>query len=1320
MITIFYTNSKINIQKKYFFEFGISIALAPLKTVNIPFSYHETKNTIMQKKLLAIVVLLFTLTHLSAQNTPVLQLDVEKGKSVRTLLKLNADVSAQKGTDILRNHLPMTADEEMRLQSAEQDNLGFTHQKHQQYYKGIKVDGSTYTVHSKPGSETILTGNYRSVTKVDTKPVLDGEQALALAQNYVGADLYAWETTGVLVESDFPRPKPELVIVADMSNEKPSQLAWKIDMNASYPLYSADLYVHAQTGEIIQEYNRICLANAVGSAATRYSGTQTVNTDSYNGSFRLRDYSRGNGVFSYDASYATTTSGNVPSASYDYTDNNNDWTAAEYNNARKDNAALDAHFAAQATYDFFSSNFGRNSYDNNGAIIKSYVNCDIEQAYGYPTGYNDNAFWNGIAMVYGKGRSYDPLTTVDITAHEIGHAVCQHTCNLVYSYESGAMNESLSDIWGTCVEHYTNTNHGTNKNLWLLGSEIGTTFRSMSNPNAHGQPDTYLGTSWYSGSGDNGGVHYNSGVGNFWFYILTVGKSGVNDNGDSYNVSAIGIDKAAAITWRSEAVYLSTNSQYADWRTYAIQSAVDLYGSGSAEEQAVTNAWYAVGIGSAYNGGGGNTDTQAPSQPSVTASNITNTTATLSWPASTDNVGVTGYDIMYNGNSIGTTTSTSVNISGMSACTTYTLGIVAYDAAGNRSNTGYVTYTTTGCATDTQAPSTPTNLSFSSITQTSAVATWSVSSDNVGVTGYDVYLNGSFIGTATNNFYSFSGLTASTTYTVYVRAKDAAGNVSGFATGSFTTLSNVDTQAPSTPTNLSFSSITQTSAVASWNASSDNVGVTGYDVYLNGSFTGSTTSTSYSFSGLTTSTTYTVYVRAKDAAGNVSGFATGSFTTLSNVDTQPPSQPSVTASNITNSTATLSWPASTDNVGVTGYDIMYNGNSLGTTTGTSINISGMAACTTYTFGIVAFDAAGNRSATGTVTLTTTGCTDTQAPSTPTNLTFSNITQTSAVASWTASTDNVGVVGYNIYLNGSFYAASISPTWTFNGLTPNTTYNVSVQAKDAAGNFSAFTSGSFTTLGSTQQLIGSYFETGMDGWLDGGSDCYRYYNSTYAFEGNYSIRLRDNSGTASAMTTASSYNLTGYNQVEIKLFFYANSMENGEDFWVRYYNGSTWQTVAAYASGSSFSNNLFYVATIYLNSSYYNFPTNAKFRIQCDASSNADQVYIDQVTITASNVNTFLSQEPINTLEELGGPNRGKGSAPININVYPNPTSDFLTLNGSTSINDIQIFGIDGALILQSENIDDFGRINVSQLSPGTYFIMINTEEGIVRKRFVKL
>ncbi len=285
------------------------------------------------------------------------------------------------------------------------------------------------------------------------------------------------------------------------------------------------------------------------------------------------------------------------SAAVDFVDNDNTWSAAEYNNAAKDNAALDAHWGAEMTYDYWLLNHSRNSYDNAGAKIKSYVH--------YANSYN-NAYWNGSVMTYGDGSGpggFDALTSIDVVAHEIGHAVMSNTANLTYSYESGAMNEGFSDIWGASIEHFTDPT----KQHWLIGEEIEMrpghiALRDMSNPNAEGQPDTYLGTNWYVGAADNGGVHTNSGVLNYWYYLVSDGGTGVNDFGYAYGVTGIGIDDAAKIAYRMINVYLTPGSQYIDARTAGIQSAIDLFGAGSAAEIAVTEAWCAVGVGTSCGG----------------------------------------------------------------------------------------------------------------------------------------------------------------------------------------------------------------------------------------------------------------------------------------------------------------------------------------------------------------------------------------------------------------------------------------------------------------------------------------------------------------------------------------------------------------------------------------------------------------------------------------------------------------------------------------------------------------------------------------------
>jgi chitinase family 18 (EC:3.2.1.14) len=179
-----------------------------------------------------------------------------------------------------------------------------------------------------------------------------------------------------------------------------------------------------------------------------------------------------------------------------------------------------------------------------------------------------------------------------------------------------------------------------------------------------------------------------------------------------------------------------------------------------------------------------------------------------------------------------------------------------------------------GSAPDTQAPSVPANLAASGVTQTTVDLSWSASTDNVGVTGYDIYQGNTNIGTVTGTSTQVTGLTASTAYSFRVRARDAAGNISGYSnTVNITTASPPDTQAPSIPANLAASNITNTTVDLSWSASTDNVGVTGYDVYQGNTNLGTVAGTSTQVTGLTAATAYSFRVRARDAAGNLSGYS---------------------------------------------------------------------------------------------------------------------------------------------------------------------------------------------------------------------------------------------------------------------------------------------------------------------------------------------------------------------------------------------------------------------------------------------------------------
>lgn len=248
---------------------------------------------------------------------------------------------------------------------------------------------------------------------------------------------------------------------------------------------------------------------------------------------------------------------------------------------------------------------------------------------------------------------------------------------------------------------------------------------------------------------------------------------------------------------------------------------------------------------------------------------------------------------------------------------------------------------------------------------------------------------------------------------------------------------------------------------------------------------------------------------------------------------------------------------------------------------------------------------------------------------------------------------------------------------------------------------------------TVVLHEGYFETGWDGWIDGGSDCYRDRDSR-SYEGQYSIRLRDNSGVASSMTSPV-FNLNGLDQVEVNFFFYPNSMENGEDFWLRYYNGSTWTTVASWASGSSFSNGSFFTATVTLDASQYNFASNAQFRFQCDASGNADEIYIDQVTITGIGAGARGNGNSIQFVRQMDSEDMAFED---DFMVYPNPVkgSTLYVKLLETTDSKYRIVNMLGQTMLEG-TLDK--ELDVSNLSAGVYFIEVNDGEEVMTKKFVK-
>jgi len=307
--------------------------------------------------------------------------------------------------------------------------------------------------------------------------------------------------------------------------------------------------------------------------ATGVTESSLVKEASYiEGNYRLRQYSRGGGIATYDAkhgiSYALSTDFVDADSSFD---------------SENSKAGVSVHWALENTYDYFLNTLNRNSFDDNGSKFIAYAHYDDNWF---------NAQWDGSRLRFGDGDANStPLVSIDIVSHELTHGVTQYTANLVYQNEYGALNESFSDVFGSAVE-FSTLGLGAN---WFIG-EGAARIRSMSNPKQYGQPNTYHGNMWYYGTDDGGGVHTNSGVQNYWYYLLSEGGSGVNDKGYSYSVTGIGLDAASKISYRNLTNYLFPTSEYDDARLGSIYSARDLFGDNSPQFQSVIEAWNAVGV----------------------------------------------------------------------------------------------------------------------------------------------------------------------------------------------------------------------------------------------------------------------------------------------------------------------------------------------------------------------------------------------------------------------------------------------------------------------------------------------------------------------------------------------------------------------------------------------------------------------------------------------------------------------------------------------------------------------------------------------------
>lgn len=482
--------------------------------------------------------------------------------------------------------LGLPAPIQLTLKETIHENNNLIHYRMVQSYDGIPVENAMYILHARNNQLTAASGfiitDFVADMHARKKASVSSNDAIQIAIRHTKAEKYMWQiesadtdhmTSKDASASYYPKAQKVWYNTGDQLNPGGLRLAYKVDVYSAKPYARAFHFIDAQTGVVLGSEDILNTSDAVGTAATLYCGNRTIHSDKMtNGKYRLRDYTRGNGV--------VTLTGGLFSSGNDYISSSNNW-----NLSMPARNALDVHWGIEMTYDYYKLKFNRNSYDNNGAQLKSFVNYWLFDLI-------PNASWDGNSMQYGqKLGSSQGVTAIDVTGHELTHGVTQNSSNLRYSGESGGMNEAMSDIFGKCVQFFARPDDIN----WQVGNEMNWVIRDMANPNAFQQPDTYNGTYWKA----NAGVHTLSGVGNFFFYLLVNGGTGKNDLNNNYSVGSIGTDKAAAIVYRTNTVYLTPTSNYANWRTACINAATDLYGAASNEVSQVKNAWHAVGVGTA-------------------------------------------------------------------------------------------------------------------------------------------------------------------------------------------------------------------------------------------------------------------------------------------------------------------------------------------------------------------------------------------------------------------------------------------------------------------------------------------------------------------------------------------------------------------------------------------------------------------------------------------------------------------------------------------------------------------------------------------------
>jgi thermolysin len=474
----------------------------------------------------------------------------------------------------------------------------------QQTHHGVPVFGGEAIVHlnadseeeAEPATDTLVAD-----VNVFTTPGLSEDDAVRTAKA-------RYKSKKGCDDCFTDPPRTDLWV---LRHEGADHLVYRVQLSrldgtehTSEPVY----FVDAHTGALVWSYDNLQTQAATGSGASLYSGTQSINTFRSGASYYMEDHARSIGTFDNRSSaYVIASLGVIANygTNYRFTDADNVW------NTTAQRAGVDAHYGAGKVYDYFRNVHGRNGIDGaGGPRTMTSINgttAFITSIVHFGRSFN-NAFWTDSKnqMFYGDGdgTTFTPLVTLDICGHEMQHGITSRTAGLVYSNESGALNESWSDVFGAMVELYAAGQE--TPNTWLIGERAftpntaGDALRYMDTPHKAGNggysadddPDHY--SERYTGTSDNGGVHINSGIPNHVFYLVTKGGNHAHIPGPA--VAGIGADKAAKIWYKALTTYMTSSTNFAGARAATLNAAASLYGAGGAEYLAVADAWAACGV----------------------------------------------------------------------------------------------------------------------------------------------------------------------------------------------------------------------------------------------------------------------------------------------------------------------------------------------------------------------------------------------------------------------------------------------------------------------------------------------------------------------------------------------------------------------------------------------------------------------------------------------------------------------------------------------------------------------------------------------------